>query len=228
MLSFCHGRGGILDLFADLIRPKTGGINLHSDQRTFMRTTMRFLSMYGVYPRGWSKTFLEVLTMYIASVLFPSIEFALTAQTKENAAELLKDKHGDIIKKYPWFKNEVFNTRFSKSDAEILFLNNSRMDILVNNSSSKGQRRHQIMIEESALIDDFTFQDALFPIVEHGRLTTGKLGIHNPEELSQKVCFFTTAGFRGSDEFERNLRLKEDMINLEGKIVMGSDWRLGC
>ena len=228
MLSFCHGRGGILDLFADLIRPKTGGINLHSDQRTFMRTTMRFLSMYGVYPRGWSKTFLEVLTMYIASVLFPSIEFALTAQTKENAAELLKDKHGDIIKKYPWFKNEVYDTKFSKSDAEILFLNDSRIDILVNNSSSKGQRRHQIMIEESALIDDFTFQDALFPIVEHGRLTTGKLGIHNPEELSQKVCFFTTAGFRGSDEFERNLRLKEDMINLEGKIVMGSDWRLGC
>lgn len=228
MLSFCHGRGGILDLFADLIRPKTGGINLHSDQRTFMRTTMRFLSMYGVYPRGWSKTFLEVLTMYIASVLFPGIEFALTAQTKENAAELLKDKHGDIIKKYPWFKNEVYDTKFSKSDAEILFLNDSRIDILANNSSSKGQRRHQIMIEESALIDDFTFQDALFPIVEHGRLTTGKLGIHNPEELSQKVCFFTTAGFRGSDEFERNLRLKEDMINLEGKIVMGSDWRLGC
>ncbi len=216
------------DLFLDLIKPKSGGINLHSDQRTFMRIAMRFLSMYGVYPRGWSKTLLQVLIMYISSVLYPGIEFALTAQTKENAAELLKDKHNDIIKKYPWFKNEIYDPKFSKSDAEVLFINDSRIDILANNQSSKGQRRHQIMIEESALLDDFTFQDALFPIVEHGRLTVGKLGIHNPEELSQKVSFFTTAGFRGSDEFERNIRMKDDMINLNGKIVIGSDWRLGC
>lgn len=193
-----------------------------------MRVAIRFLSMYGVYPRGWGKTFNEVAVMYVTAVLFPGIEFSLTAQTKENAAELLKDKHNDIIKKYPWFKNEVFSFRFSKGDAEVVFANNSRIDILANNQSSKGQRRHQIMIEESALLDDFTFQDALFPIVEHGRMTVGKLGINNPEELSQKVSFFTTSGFRGSDEFERNLRIKEDMINLEGKIVIGSDWHLGC
>lgn len=40
------------DLFLDLIKPQNGGIQLHSDQRTFMRIAIRFLSMYGVYPRG--------------------------------------------------------------------------------------------------------------------------------------------------------------------------------
>jgi len=184
--------------------------------------------MYGVYPRGWSKTFLEVITMFIACVFFPGIEFALTAQTKENASELLKDKYNDILKKYPWFKNEIYEAKFSRNDAEIRFVNDSRIDVLANSSSSKGQRRNIIMIEESALLDDFTFQDALFPIVEHGRLTVGKLGILNPEELSQKVNFYTTAGFRGSDEFERSLRMKDDMINLEGKIIIGADWHLGC
>lgn len=216
------------DLFLDLIKPKKGGINLHSDQRTFMRVAVRFYSMYGVFPRGWGKTFNEVIVMYVLCVLYPGIEFALTAQTKENAAELLKDKHSDIIKKYPWFKNEVFVTKFSKSDAEVSFLNDSRIDILANNQSSKGQRRHAIMIEESALLDDFTFQDALYPIVEHGRLTVGEKGINNPEELSQKVSFFTTAGYRGSSEFERSLRMKDGMINLNGEIVLGSDWHLGC
>ncbi|MDD4780952.1 MAG: hypothetical protein PHT02_10205 [Tissierellia bacterium] len=216
------------DLFLDLIKPQKGGINLHSDQRTFMRVAVRFYSMYGVFPRGWGKTFNEVVVMYILCVLFPGIEFALTAQTKENAAELVKDKHNDIIKKYPWFKNEVFDTKFSKSDAEISFLNNSRIDILANNQSSKGQRRHAIMIEESALLDDFTFQDALYPIVEHGRLTVGEKGMNNPEELSQKVNFFTTAGYRGSSEFERSLRMKDGMINLNGEIILGSDWHLGC
>lgn len=173
-------------------------------------------------------TFNEVIVMYILCVLFPGMEFALTAQTKENAAELLKDKHSDIIKKYPWFKNEVVDTRFSKSDAEIKFANDSRIDILANNQSSKGQRRNSIMIEESALLDDFTFQDALFPIVEHGRLTVGEKGMNNPEELSQKVSFFTTAGFRGSSEFERSIRMKDGMINLNGEMVLGSDWHLGC
>lgn len=43
---------GYPDLFLDLIKPKSGGIKLHSDQRTFMRIAVRFLSMYGVYPRG--------------------------------------------------------------------------------------------------------------------------------------------------------------------------------
>ena len=216
------------DLFLDLIRPKTGGINLHSDQRMFMRAAVRFLSMYGVFPRGWSKTFLEVITMFIACLFFPGIEFALTAQTKENAAELLKDKYNDITKKYPWFKNEIYNIKFSKNDGEVLFLNDSRIDVLANSQTSKGQRRHIIMIEESALLDDFIFQDALFPIVEHGRITVGKLGINNPEELSQKVNFYTTAGFRGSDEYERNIKMKDDMINLNGYFVLGSDWKLGC
>jgi hypothetical protein len=216
------------DLFLDLIKPKVGGIKLHSDQRTFMRIAMRFLSMYGVYPRGWGKTFDEVIIMFIACIFFPSIEFSLTAQTKENAAELLKDKYNDILKKYPWFKNEIYDAKFSKNDAEIKFVNNSRIDVLANSSTSKGQRRNSIMIEESALIDDFTFQDSLFPIVEHGRLTVGKLGILNPEELSQKVNFYTTAGFRGSDEFSRSIRMIDDMIDLQGKIVIGSDWHLGC
>lgn len=216
------------DLFLDLIKPQKGGIKLHSDQRTFMRVAMRFISMYGVYPRGWGKTFNEEITMFVACVLFPGIEFALTAQTKENAAELLKDKYNDILKKYPWFKNEIYDSKFSKSDAEIKFVNDSRIDVLANSQTSKGQRRHVIMIEESALIDDFTFQDALYPIVEHGRMTVGKLAITNPEEPSQKVNFYTTAGFRGSDEFERSLRIKDDMIHLKGKMLMGSDWHLGC
>lgn len=173
-------------------------------------------------------TFNEVAVMYVLCVLYPGIEFSLTAQTKENAAELLKDKHSDIIKKYPWFKNEIFDTSFTKADSEVVFLNESRIDILANSQTSKGQRRHALMIEESALLDDFTYQDALFPIVEHGRLTVGDKGMKNPEELDQKVSFFTTAGYRGSDEFDRSLRMRDGMINLNGEIILGSDWRLGC
>ena len=216
------------DLFLDLIKPKNGGINLGADQRIFLRASIRFLSMYGVFPRGWSKTFLEVLAMYIACIWFPKIEFALTAQTKENSASLLKDKFTDITNKYPWFLNEISSYRFSKNDAEIKFKNGSYINNLSNSNASKGQRRHQIMVEESALVDNETLQDALIPIAEHGRLTCGKLGIANPEEVSQKLNYYTTAGFRGSDEFNHSINMLNEMSDCEGKIVLGSDWHLGC
>lgn len=173
-------------------------------------------------------TFNEVIVMFLTCVLYPGMEMSLTAQTKENAAELLKDKHNDIVKKYPWFKNEIFDYKFSKNDAEITFMNESRIDILANHNSSKGQRRNVLKIEEAALIDNVVLEDALIPIVEHGRMTVGALAMNNPEELDQKVSYFTTSGFRGSDEFERSLKMVDDMSALKGNLVLGSDWHLGC
>ena len=216
------------DLFLDLITPEEGGIKLHADQRIYLRCILRFFSVYGVFPRGWSKTYLEVLAMFVVAIRFPAIELALTAQTKENAAEILKDKCQEILKHFPILNNEVYDKKFSKNDAEVLFVNGSRIDILANSQSSKGQRRKRINIEESALLDDTTFQDALKPIVEVSRYTVGKLGIVNPEELNQQINFFSTSGYRGSDEFYRSLQMIDGMTDLNGEMVLGSDWHLGC
>lgn len=166
--------------------------------------------------------------MFIIAIRYPSIELALTAQTKQNAAELLKDKTIEILKHYPLLNNEIIDKKFSKDDGEILFVNGSRIDILANSQSSKGQRRKRINIEEAALLDNTTFEDALKPIVEVSRYTVGKLGIVNPEELNQQINFFTTSGFRGSTEFARSLAMVDSMMNLKGEIVLGSDWKLGC
>jgi len=40
------------DGFLDLITPETGGIKLDLDQRIFLRCMARFVSVYGVFPRG--------------------------------------------------------------------------------------------------------------------------------------------------------------------------------
>jgi ribonucleoside-diphosphate reductase alpha chain len=216
------------DLWLDLIKPKTGGLKLHSDQRIFLRSIVRFVSLYGVFPRGWGKTFNEVLAMYVVSVLFPNMEQALTAQTLSNAASLLKSKHSEIIKYYPWFENEIYRPKFSKDSAEVMFLNGSLIRILANSQTSKGQRARRIQIEESALLNNDLFEDALEPIVEIGRTTSGELAIVNPEELNQQINFFTTSGFKGTDEHSRNQKMCKGMINLSGEMVLGSNWMLGC
>lgn len=186
-----------------MIRPRdpitkepVGGIQLHFDQRVFLRCIMRFFSIYGVFPRGWSKTYCEVLALELVAILYPGSHLSLTAQTKENAANLLGEKHNEIMQHFPFLKNEVIKVLKSKDNYEIMFTNNSKIDTLPNSQTAKGNRRTRMSIEESALIDNWTFTDALKPIVEIGRNTPGKLGCPDPLELNQQINFFTTSGFK--------------------------------
>lgn len=225
---FCSYSRWFPDSFLDLIKPPKGGLNLHLDQRIYLRVMLRFTSFYGVFPRGYGKTFDEVLASMLACIFFPEISISLSAQTKENAADLLKDKYNEILRFYPLFKNEIDKANFAKGDALVVFKNGSRLDNLANSQTSKGQRRKRINMEESALIDNDTFLDALLPIVEVPRVCVGKYSIVDPEELNQQINFFTTAGFKGSDEYQRSVDMVKDMINLNGKIVLGSSFWLPC
>lgn len=223
---FCSFSRWYPDAFLDLIKPQKGGLNLHLDQRVYLRCMLRFTSFYGVFPRGYGKTFDEVLASILACVFFPEISISLSAQTKENAADLLKEKYNEIIRFYPMLKNEVEKANFAKGDALILFRNGARLDNLANAQSSKGQRRRRMNMEESALINNETFLDALLPIVEVPRVCVGKYSITDPEELNQQINFFTTAGFKGSDEYQRSIDMVKDMVELKGKMVLGSSFWL--
>ena len=225
---FCSYSRWFPDSFLDLIKPPKGGLNLHLDQRIYLRVMLRFTSFYGVFPRGYGKTFDEVLASMLACIFFQEISISLSAQTKENAADLLKDKYNEILRFYPFLKNEIDKANFAKGDALVVFKNGSRLDNLANAQTSKGQRRKRINMEESALIDNDTFLDALLPIVEVPRVCVGKYSIVDPEELNQQINFFTTAGFKGSDEYQRSVDMVKDMVNLNGKIVLGSSFWLPC
>ena len=216
------------DLFLDLNTPEEGGIKLSLAQRILLRSMTRFFCTYGCFPRGYGKTWGEVVASFLLCLRFPNLSISITAQTKENAASILKDKYNEIVIQYPFFENEIIKASFQKERAEINFINGSKIDNLANAQSSKGQRRHRINIEESALMDNATFEDALKPIVEVGRITTGKLSIVNPEEMNQQINYFTTPSFRGSDEFQRSLDMVRDMVDLSGDMVIGSNWMLPC
>lgn len=217
------------DLMLDMLKPPKGGINLHLDQRIFLRCDLRFLSMYGDFSRGYAKTYDEVLDCVCAAILYPNITLAISAQTKENAADLLASKWNEISKHYPLLLNELEEKpKFQRGIAIIKFKNGSTIDAIANAQSTKGQRRTRLKIEESALLNNALFEDALAPVVEVPRLTVGKLGIPDPCELNQQIHFFTTAGFKGSDEHTRLISMIEEMENLNGKIVLGASWMLPC
>lgn len=116
------------DLALDLMAPAEGSIKLHLDQRVFMRAGARFFSEHGCFNRGYGKTFLEFATMVVVAIRYPNIELSLTAQTKENAAALLKDKYTELIRYYPMLENEIKKSSFIKGDALIVFKNGARID----------------------------------------------------------------------------------------------------
>lgn len=184
--------------------------------------------MYGCFPRGYGKTWCEVLSLMIIAITHPNITLSITAQTRENSVKIFKDKYTEIVRQYPFFKNEILKDSFTKNDGEVLFKNGARIDSLANSQSSKGLRRNRINIEEAALLNNELYEDALKPIVEVPRICVGKLALVNPEELNQQIHYFTTPGWRNSDEYDRNIKMIQNMLDLKGQIVLGSDWMLAC
>lgn len=173
-------------------------------------------------------TYTEVLDDFIAAILYPGITLSITAQTRENSAALLEDKYNEIMNDFPLMQNEVEKTRFSKNDAFIKWKNGSIITNLANTQASKGRRRHRIKIEESALLNNTLYEDALEPIVEVPRTTAGSCALIDPEEMNFQIHFFTTSGYRGSDEYNRSVRMVNGMRNCTGDIVLGSGWMLPC
>lgn len=216
------------DLFYDLISPEKGGMRLDLDQRVFLRCMSRFVSTYGVFPRGFGKTMLELMSIYHTCIHFPDITVAMSAQTRENASSISEEKHNEIIKWFPLMNNEIVKSSFSKDQVEVIFTSGGIYSVLANSQHSKGQRRRRLNVEESALLNNSLFKDALEPVVNVPRRTIGKLSTINPYELNGMINFLTTSGYRGSDEFIRLINMIDDMANLKGKIVIGASWELPC
>lgn len=202
-------------------------MRLDLDQRVFLRSMSRFLSTYGVYPRGFGKTMLEIMSIYHTCVWFPDITIAMSAQTRENAASISEEKHNEIIRWFPLIKNEIAKASFSKDTVEVIFTSGGIYSVLANAPSTKGQRRRRLNIEESALLNNATFKDVMEPVVNVPRRTIGK-SLISPYELNGMINFLTTSGYRGSEEYIRLLNMLDEMAELKGKFVIGAGWELPC
>lgn len=173
-------------------------------------------------------TMLELMSIYHTCVFFPDITIAMSAQTRENAASISEEKHKEIIKWFPLMSNEITKSSFTKDSVEVIFTSGAVYNVLANSQSSKGQRRRRLNVEESALLNNALFKDALEPVVNVPRRTVGKLATVNPYELNGMINYLTTSGYRGSDEFVRLLSFIDEMAELKGKMVLGASWKLPC
>lgn len=218
------------DLFLDAVTPRdpeTGdklGIELDPSQRMFMRSMFRFERTYHCYSRGWGKTMVELLTNYTKCVLVPNTQIFLTSSTMKLASNLIKQKHAEVIRFFPFFEDEIEKYSIKENGAFIIFKNGSRIDTLPNSQDAKGNRGNQICSEESALLTKAVFDDAIEPIVSEPYKNQRTQKRH--PYILNGLHFITTTYFVSTDAYRQNLQYTKEMLNLEGSIVFGASWRL--
>jgi ribonucleoside-diphosphate reductase alpha chain len=210
------------DVFWDLYKPETGGLIFDLYQRVMLRLLARFPENYFCAPRGIAKTLIHIMNQYHTACCFPNITTSITASTKESAVKIWKDKHDEILRFYPTFADNIRSANFSKDSGRVEFQNGSVIDSLANAQTSKGLRRRRGGLEESALIDKDTYDDAIEPIFNISRATmTGEI---DPEELNGQINRFSTSGYKNSDEYIKIYEMYKEMIDLKGSFIFGSDW----
>ena len=199
-------------------------------QRVFLRAVMRHRYAYATFPRAYSKSFLSVLVLMIRCVLYPGAHLFVTTGGKEQAAGIAREKAEEICKLIPGMKNEIDwsrgATKASKNMVEYIFKNGSKLDIIAAQQSSRGKRATGGLMEECILIDQTLLNEVIIPTMNvDRRLSDGSRQEDEPVNKSQ--IYVTTAGWKNSFAYEKNIQLLIQEITEPGSaIVMGGTWRV--
>ena len=125
----------------------------------------------------------------------------------------------------PALNNEINwargQSKKSKDNVKYIFKNGSTIDILAARESSRGQRRHCIVVEESILMDGDALNEIIIPTTNIDRLLLD--GSKHPEELVNKSqTFITTAGWKNSFPYDKLIdMLINSIIHPDHYMVMG-------
>lgn len=174
------------DLFLDTIRSVNCPIRFYYYQRILLRAMMRFRYFYGTFTRATSKSFLAIISQYLACIFMPRSKRFVVSQFKKASLSITKQKLEEIWTYWPLLKAEVLSDNMSSDYIELIFKNGSTFQILTLSASSRGQRASGGLIEETALIDGKTLADVIIPMMNIPRQHSGG-GVNPTEPHAQQV-----------------------------------------
>ena len=199
-------------------------------QRCFLRAAMRHRKMFACFPRGYSKSFLSVLTQMIRCVLYPGAKLYSAAGGKSQSAGIVSEKIEEICKMIPAFEREIDRRRGKtiqgKDYCKYVFKNGSYIDNMTASEKSRGKRRQGGIFEECVSIDRDILQRVLIPIANISRRCADGTK-HSEEPLNQSEIYITTAGSKADYAYSKLIQLLVEMIlNPQESFIMGGTWRI--
>ena len=209
------------DMFVDFLQtgqdgeiPKEG-LRFYFYQRVFLRISVRYREVYAVFPRGYSKSFLAVLSLMVRCILYPGAKLFSSAGGKSQAASILKEKVDELCKLIPALERELDlrpgKTRQSKDYCIYMFKNGSYFDNLTASEKTRGQRRHAGVLEECASMDGKILQEVLIPTMSISRKALDGTKVKD-EALNKGSLYITTAGHKASFAYQKLISVLVKMI----------------
>ena len=209
------------DMFIDFLQtgvdgeiPKEG-LRFYFYQRVFLRIALRYRQVYAVFPRGYSKSFLAVLSLMIRCILYPGAKLFSSAGGKSQAAGILKEKVDELCKLVPALERELDlrpgKTRQSKDYCIFMFKNGSYFDNLTASEKTRGVRRHAGVLEECASMDGQILQEVLIPTMSISRKALDGTKVKD-EALNKGELYMTTAGQKASFAYQKLISVLVKMI----------------
>lgn len=224
------------DKFIDYILPEDSTFRLYPFQRIFLRVMARYKKVYITATRGTSKSFINILSMYLKCIFFPNIKLSLVAPQKDQASQIAQQNIEAIWNFMPLLQKEVRKYTFAKDFTRLVFHNNSVLDIVVASQGSRGLRRHGLSFEEIVQMEKHreVIGEVLLPLLANNR--KGADGKVSPYEIHKQLMYVTTASSRQSYAWEQlysvmidmatMIENKDDPNNKASAFVIGNDYSL--
>lgn len=222
------------DMFVDFLLTGTDPNREHTFhfyfyQRCFLRAVFRYKYTYMVFARGYSKSFLAILSLILKCILYPRTKLSVSSGQKSQSADIVREKVEEICSLIPALERELDlrpgKTRRSKDYCIYVFKNGSFFDNLAARESTRGKRRHGLVLEECASMDGKILNEVLIPVTNISRPCMD--GSLHPEEIVNKnQVYITTAGYKSTFAYQKLIQLLVRMIIEPDKaFIMGGTWR---
>ena len=220
------------DIYLDIIKPADSEFRLFFYQRFTLRALMRFKDVFITAPRAFSKSFVTILAMFLQCVFIPGRKVFMCANTKQQAAQITKEKIYEIYDHWPLLKKEIigwelneYPGNFGKDYVSLRFRNGSIFDVVLAGDAARGGRRHGGEIDEIRDADEEAINSVVIPLVNVSRRLPNNTV--NEKEPNQQIIATTSAGSKTSFAYERLIDTFENaIIDPNHSFMFGCDWRL--
>lgn len=209
---------------------------LYFVQRVFLRICMRYKTVYAVFSRGFSKSFLAVMVLMLKAILYPRSQLAVSTYGKQQSASIVTDKMELICEMIPAIANEIMwdtrgqimQTSRSKDSVSLAFKNGSKLSNAAMSEQTRGKRFQSLLIEESAKVDQEKLTEIIMPTLVVSREIPG-WGSDPDEVLNQSAIFVTSAGYKNTFAYDKLIDTLCHMVADRGNsdaFVFGGDWKI--
>ena len=220
------------DIYLDIIKPADSEFSLFFYQRMTLRVVMRFKDVFLTAPRAYSKSFIIILGLFLQCIFIPGRKVFMTANTKQQAAQITKEKIYEIYDHWPLLKKEIigwelsdYPGNFGKDYVTLKFRNGSVFDVVLAGDAARGGRRQGGMIDEIRDGDEEMINSVVIPLVNVSRRLPDNTV--NEKEPNQQIIAATSAGSKTSFAYDRLIDTFENaIIDPQHAFMFGCDWRL--